>query len=405
VRDVIVAGLGVVSPAGSDEDTFWGNLLSGQSFVRPISRFDASAFPVQIAAEISDFDPADYLTRVELRRSSLPLQYAVGAADQAIADAGGPAALGPSSGVFVGTCFGGIVVASEQLEILRVRGPRKVDPFFAAATIPNAIGGFLATRYGVRGPNLCLSTGCAAGTHAIGAAFRSISTGQCDAALALGTEAMIVPLAVAGFWRIGALCERFDSPDRASRPFDTKRAGFVLGEGAGCLLLEAAESVAARGGSARARIAGFAEGCEAFHPTSPREDGSGAAEVMQAALRDAHRVAADIVHVNSHGTATEHNDLAEGRAVGALFGPAVPVTSTKGAIGHAIGAAGAIEAVASVLALETGISPPTANIETLDPRLDILVSASPLPLGKGSVISNSFAIGGQMASLVLEPVA
>ncbi|MGH9151989.1 MAG: beta-ketoacyl-ACP synthase II [Acidimicrobiales bacterium] len=402
---VAVTGLGVKTPAGNDLATFWATLLEGRPTAAPITRYDATDQPVRFACEVAGFDPADYFGHKEARRADRVTQLGFAAATDALADAGDLAADPNRCGVVAGTGVGGLWTQEEEEKVLFERGPTRVSPFLVPMMMANATAGTIAMRHGWRGPNICIATACAAGTHAVGEAVRFIRDGSADVVLAGGAEAAITPVAMAAFARMGALSGRSDDPARASRPFDPERDGFVMGEGAGFLVLERWDLAVARGARIHGEILGYGRNSDAHHITAPSPDGSGAVACMELALEDAGIGPADVGHVNAHGTSTPLNDAAEAEAVVKVFaGDPPPVTSTKGVTGHLIGAAGAVEAVASLLSAGDGKVPPTANHERTDPGITVdVVHGAPREV-RGPVLSNSFGFGGHNATLVLAAV-
>ena len=400
---VAVTGMGVKTPAGNDLDGFWETLVAGRSTARPIEAFDRSELAVPFGCEVRDFDAADYLGHKEARRADRVTQLAVGAAADALADAGEIDADPARCGVVGGTGIGGLRTQEAEERVLFEKGPSRVTPLLVPMMMPNAAAAYIAMRQGWTGPNLCIATACAAGGHAIGEAFRLVRDGSADVVIAGGAECAISPVALAAFARMGALSGRADDPERASRPFDADRDGFVMGEGAAFVVLERWDRAAARGARIRGEVLGYGRNADAFHLTAPAPGGGGAVACMELALEDAGLTAADIGHVNAHGTSTPLNDAAEAEAIGKVFGAgAVPVTATKGVTGHLIGAAGAAEAVVALLALGEGVVPPVANYETPDPELTVdVVATSARPHDGRPVLSNSFGFGGHNASLVL----
>ena len=399
---VAVTGLGVKTPAGNDVATFWSTLLEGRCTAAPISRFDASSLPVAFACEVHGFDPADYFGHKEARRADRVTQLGFAAATDALEDAGELGADPGRCGVVVGTGIGGLWTQEEEERVLFEKGPTRVSPFLVPMMMPNATAALVAMRHGWRGPNLCIATACAAGTHAVGEAARIIREGAAEVVLAGGAEAVITPIALAAFARMGALSGRSEEPHRASRPFDADRDGFVMGEGAAFLVLERWDHAEARGARIHGEVLGYGRNSDAHHITAPSPDGSGAVACMEMALEDAGLAPGEIGHVNAHGTSTPLNDAAEAEAVVKVFaGSPPPVTSTKGVTGHLIGAAGAAEAVASILAAAAGEAPPTANYERPDPAVAVeVVAGTPRPVS-GPVLSNSFGFGGHNATLVV----
>jgi len=400
---VVVTGVGVKTPAGTQVGPFWDELCAGRATARTIDSFDPSDLSIRFAGEVRDFDPAPYFGPKEARRQDRVTQLGFGAAADALAEAGELGADPSRCAVIIGTGVGGLHTLEENQRLFFEKGPLRVSPFFVPMMMPNATAGVIAMQLGWTGPNVCVATACAAGAHAIGEGVRLIRDGTADAVMAGGTEAAVTPLTVAAFARMGALSSRNDDPEHASRPFDADRDGFVIGEGAACVVLESLERARARGATFYGEVAGYGRNADAYHITAPSPGGAGAAVCMQLALDDAGVDASEIGHVNAHGTSTDLNDAAEAEAVRKVFGDSPPpVTSTKGVTGHLIGAAGAVEAVAAMLAVRDGIVPPTANLERLgdDIELDV-VAGSPRDIGSQPAISNSFGFGGHNACLVL----
>ncbi len=399
---VAVTGLGIKSPAGNDVATFWSTLLAARPAAGPISRWDASDMPVGFACEVHDFDASDYFGPKEARRADRVTQLGYAAATDALDDAGDLGADPNRCGVVAGTGVGGLWTQEEEEKVLFEKGPNRVSPFLVPMMMPNATAAHVAMRQGWTGPNLCVATACAAGTHAVGEATRLIREGSAEVVLAGGAEAAITPIALASFARMGALSTRSDEPERASRPFDPDRDGFVMGEGAAFLVLERWDRAEARGAEIHGEVLGYGRNSDAYHITAPAPKGVGAVACMEAALEDAGLGPSDIGHVNSHGTSTPLNDGAEAEAIVKAFGGSPPpVTSTKGVTGHLIGAAGAVEAVASILAAGHGLVPPTANHDRTDTEITVdVVAGEPRSL-TGPVLSNSFGFGGHNATLVL----
>ena len=401
---VAVTGLGVKSPAGNDVTTFWETLLAGRSTAGEITAFDASALPVRFACEVKGFDGEEYLGPKEVRRVDRNAQLGFAAAIDAVRDAGETGADPARCAVVAGVGIGGLATLEEQEKILIERGPSRVTPFLVPMMMPNATPAIVAMELGWTGPNICIATACAAGTHAVGDGARLIRDGTSDVVLAGGAEAVVVPIAIAAFARMGALSGRHDDPASASRPFDVDRDGFVIGEGAAFLVLERMDRALARGARIHGEILGYGRNADAYHITAPSPGGSGATACMQLALDDAGLAPSAIGHVNAHGTSTPLNDASEAEAIIKVFGGSPPpVTSTKGVTGHLIAAAGAVEAVASILAARDGQAPPTANHQRTDPEITIdVIAGSPRSL-RGPVLSNSFGFGGHNATLVVGP--
>lgn len=406
-RRVVVTGLGCVSPLGADAASTWAGACAGRSGVASVTRFDASELPVRIAAECApDIGPRT-LSAKESRRLDRATRLALAAAEEAVADAaleaGGFDPL--RAAVVIGTSIGGIETLLEGHDVLRTRGARRLSPFVVPMTLPNMTAGFVSMHWGLRGPIACPVGACASGAQALGAAARLIERGDADLALAGGTEAAILPLVVAGFASMRALSDRNEEPARASRPFDRARDGFVIGEGAAVLVLESEENAAARGARVRARWLGFGESADATHPASPPEDGKGARLAIERALADAALPASAVDHVAAHATGTPAGDRAEVVALRGAFGASldrIPVSATKGATGHLLGAAGALAALLCVRALETGMLPPTLNLDDPDPACALdHVAHKPRPHATRVALVNAFGFGGVNASLLL----
>src|SRR4051812_3459598 len=403
---VAVTGLGVKTPAGVGVATFWETLLAGRSMAAAITSFDTSDLPVRFACQVRDFDAVEYLGPKEVRRVDRNAQLGFAAGIDAYRDAGETGADPARCAVVAGVGIGGLTTLEDQEKVLIERGPTRVTPFLVPMMMPNATPAILAMQLGWTGPNVCVATACAAGTHAVGEGARLIRDNTADVVLAGGAEAVVVPIAIAAFARMGALSGRHDDPAAASRPFDVDRDGFVMGEGAAFLVLERLDRALARGARIYGEILGYGRNADAYHITAPSPGGSGAPACMQLALDDAGLVPSAIAHVNAHGTSTPLNDASEAEAIVKVFGGSPPpVTSTKGVTGHLIAAAGAVEAVASVLAIRDGVAPPTANHQRTDPDISIdVIAGSARPLS-GPVLSNSFGFGGHNATLVVGPVA
>jgi 3-oxoacyl-[acyl-carrier-protein] synthase II len=407
-RRVVITGLGVVSPVGSDLETFWKNLTAGKSGISRITKFDPTDYPVQIAAEVKDFEPTKYFDKKEVRRLDPFIQFAVGAADQAVKMAG----LEESEldkervGVIIGSGIGGLTTIEQQLKILWEKGPRRVSPYCVPMEIINMASGIVSIRYGYKGPNVSVVTACATGTHAIGEAFRTIQYGDADVVVAGGAESCITPLSVAGFAAARALSTRNDEPEKASRPFEKNRDGFVMGEGAGIVVLEELEHAKRRGAKILAEVVGYGTSGDAYHMTAPAPGGEGAARAIRNALRDAGIEPTEIDYINAHGTSTKFNDLFETMAIKSVFGDyayKVKISSIKSMIGHLLGAAGGVETVASVMTINTGVIPPTINYEEPDPECDLDYTPNEaVEKEVRYVLKNSFGFGGTNACLVLK---
>ncbi len=406
-RRVVITGLGVVTPLGIGVDNTWQALLAGKSGIGPITRFDASGYACRIAAEVKDFDPADHLEKKEIKKMDTFIQYAVAASQEAVDDAG--LTIAPETaervGVYIGAGIGGLPAIEQYHKVLQDKGPGRVSPFFIPMVIVNLASGQVAIRFGAKGPNSCAVTACATGNHCIGDAYRIIQRGEADVMLAGGTESTICPLAIAGFGAAKALSRRNDDPERASRPFDRDRDGFVIGEGAGVVVLEALEHAQRRGVRIYGELAGYAMTSDAFHITAPPDDGAGAVDCMEKAIRDAGVPKATIGYINAHATST-FADRVETQAIKTVFGnhaARLPVSSTKSMIGHLLGAAGGVEAVFTTLALYHGVLPPTVNLEHPDPECDldyIPGQARQVPIE--AALSNAFGFGGVNACLVVK---
>jgi 3-oxoacyl-[acyl-carrier-protein] synthase II len=405
-RRVVVTGLGLVTPLGTGIEENWEALCHGRSGVSVITRFDTSWVPVRIAGQVRGFDPARFIEHRDLKKMDVFIQYALGAAHLAVDDAGLPRPLRDAerTGVIVGVGMGGIASLEESFTHFAARNIRRVSPFFIPRLIPNMASGQIALRFGARGPNYATTSACASGAHAIGEALRLIQDGRQDVMLAGGAEAPVCLLGVGGFSAMRALATSFNGdPERASRPFDARREGFVIAEGAAVLVLEALEHARARGARSYAELVGYGANCDAFHMTQPAPEGEGAAECMTLALADAGLQSSDVGYINAHGTGTPFNDEAETRAIKRVFGPhaaRLAVSSTKSMTGHALGAAGTIEAAYTVLALDRGVLPPTINLDEPDPACDLdYVAHRARATRVRAALSNSFGFGGTNATL------
>ena len=411
-REVVVTGLGLVTPLGVGLNTAWPALLAGTPGGARISLFEATdEYPSQIACEVNEFDPSGVLKAKEIRRYDRFAQFALVAAAEAMEHAGlvgPPLGVSPERfGVVVGTGIGGMATFEEQCRLLIGRGPGRVSPFFIPMFIPDIAPGLISIRYGAQGPNYSTVSACASSAHAVGDAFRIIEKGDADVMIAGGTEAAVTPLAMAGFGAMKAMSTRNDAPETASRPFDVTRDGFVMGEGAGVLILEAREAAERRGAPILGRVAGFGMSADAYHITSPVPGGAGAQSAMRLALEDAGADVHEVDYINAHGTSTPQNDRSETLAIRAVLGaPAdkVVVGSTKSMTGHLLGAAGAVEAVISVMVCLKGKIPPTINLECPDPECDLDYATDGLrerPVGLA--LSNSFGFGGHNVCLAFRP--
>lgn len=406
-RRVVITGLGVVTPLGSDVTTFWSNLTAGKSGISRIDEVDVTDQPVQIGGVVRDFKPEQYIERKEIRRFDKFAQFAIGAASQALEDSG--LKITPENahqvGVVIGSGIGGIHTLLENYRILMERGPRRVSPFVVPMMIANIAAGQISIMFGAKGPNASPVTACATGTHAIGDACKIIERGAAECMLAGGAEAAIVDLALAGFSNAKALSTRNDAPERASRPFDLDRDGFVMAEGAGVMMLESLDHALARGARIYAEIIGYGMSGDAFHVTAPEPEGAGAAQAMRQAIDDAGVHPEDVDYINAHGTSTDIGDKQETIAIKKVFGEhayRLAVSSNKSMMGHTLGAAGGVEGVATALTLYHGIMPPTINYETPDPECDL--DYVPNTARKSNVniaLSNSFGFGGHNAVVAI----
>jgi 3-oxoacyl-[acyl-carrier-protein] synthase II len=407
-RRVVVTGLGAVTPLGLDVKETWDSMLAGRSGAGPITKFDAveAQITTTIAAEVKGFDPELRIDKKDLRKMDLFIPFGIFAALEAFEQSGLVIDDGNAErvAVVVGAGLGGLPYIEKYAAVLREKGPRRVTPFFIPMTIANLASGHISIITGARGPNSCVVTACATGTHSIGDAFRMIQYGDADAAIAGGTEATITPLAFAGFNSMKALSTRNDEPELASRPFDKGRDGFVMGEGAGVIILEELEFAQARGAEILAEIVGFGMSGDAYHITAPAEGGVGAIQCMKAAINDARITPEDVSYINAHGTSTYYNDMYETMAIKGLFGETaykVPISSTKSMTGHLLGAAGGVEAVAAIKAVMEDKLPPTINYEEPDPECDLdYVPNTARDTVVDVSLSNTYGFGGTNASLV-----
>ena len=405
---VVVTGMGLVTPVGNDVPSSWRAILAGTSGAGVISHFDHSQFKTHIAAEVKDFDPTRYVDKKEARRMDRFLHFAAAATQEAVADAKLDVAQYGASrvGVLIGSGIGGIHTLLEQHDLMKERGPRRVSPFAVPGLMLNSASAHVSIMTGARGPNLAIATACATGSHAIGVAADLIRCGRADAMICGGAEAAIVPMAVAGFENMGAVSGRNDEPQRASRPFEKDRDGFVMGEGAGIMILERLDQAQARGARIYAELIGYGLTNDAHHITAPLEDGSGAVACMEDALADAGLAREAVDYINAHGTSTPLNDASETQAVKTVFGAhayRLAISSTKSMTGHLMGAAGAIEAIFSVLTLRDQILPPTINYDTPDPLCDLDYvpnHARPAVGALNVAMSNSFGFGGHNGTVV-----
>jgi 3-oxoacyl-[acyl-carrier-protein] synthase II len=406
-RRVVVTGLGLITPLGTGIQKTWEGICKGASGIDRITTFDASEFPVQIAGEVKDFNAEDFIERKEIKKMDVFIQYALSAGSMAIEDAGLKITEENADrvGVIVGAGIGGIQTIERYHSVLLENGQRRISPFFIPMLITNLAAGQISMRFGARGPNSCVTTACAAGTHAIGDSFKIIQRGDADAMIAGGSESAITPLTIAGFANMKALSSRNDSPQKASRPFDVERDGFVIAEGAGIIVLEELEVALARRAKIYAEVIGYGMTADAYHMTAPDPEGRGVVNCMRVALRDAGIAPEAVNYINAHGTSTPYNDKHETSAIKHVFGEHVhqlTVSSTKSMTGHLLGAAGGVEAAFCALALSEGIVPPTINYEHPDPECDLdYVPNHARHIDLENVISNSFGFGGTNACIVL----
>lgn len=406
-RRIVVTGLGMVTPLGNDVDTTWQGLLEGKSGINALEHFDVSSFTTRFGGSIKDFDTDPYMSAKEAKRMDVFLRYGVAAGVQAMRDAGldNKEGFDPLKfGAAIGSGIGGITAIEQNAETIRTSGPRKISPFFVPGSIINMIGGTLSIRYNLQGPNIAVTTACTTGTHNIGLAAQMIATGQADLMLAGGAEMATSPVGLGGFCAARALSTRNDDPQSASRPWDKDRDGFVLSDGAGILVLEEYEHAKKRGAQIYAELSGFGMSADAFHMTSPSENGIGAANCMRNALADAEMNPEDIGYINAHGTSTQAGDIAETQAIRSVFGDAadnLAVSSSKSMIGHLLGAAGAVEAIICILSLYEQVITPTINLENPDEGCDLdYVPGVARPVSIHAALSNSFGFGGTNGSLI-----
>lgn len=406
-RRVVVTGLGLITPLGTGIQKTWEAICKGSSGVDRITSFDAAEYPVQIAGEVKDFNPEDFIERKEVKKMDIFIQYALGAGTMAVDNAGLKISEENADrvGVIVGAGIGGINSIERYHSVLLESGQRRISPFFIPMLITNLAAGQISMRFGARGPNSCVTTACAAGTHAIGDSFKIIQRGAADAMIAGGSESAITPLTIAGFANMKALSTHNEIPQQASRPFDLERDGFVIAEGAGIVVLEELESARRRGAHILAEIVGYGLTADAYHMTAPDPEGRGVINCMRMALNDAGLEPTAIDYINAHGTSTPYNDKHETAAIKKVFGEhayKLAVSSTKSMTGHLLGAAGGIEAAFCALALTEGVIPPTINYENPDPECDLDYVPNHARHGElNTVMSNSFGFGGTNACIVL----
>jgi 3-oxoacyl-[acyl-carrier-protein] synthase II len=407
-RRVVVTGIGLICGSGNTKESVWTNLLAARSGVGPITRFDASSFTARIASEVKNFDPFSFIEKKEVKKMDTFIHYALAAAQEAMDDSG--LMITPEEatrvGTYIGSGIGGFGTIEREHEKFLKGGPGRISPFFIPAAIVNLAAGQVSIRFGAKGPNSATCTACSSGAHAVGDSFRLIQRGEADAMICGGAEAPITPMGVAGFAAMRALSTRNEAPDKASRPFDADRDGFVIGEGSGILILEELERARARGARIYAEMAGYGMSADAYHITQPPEEGDGAGRGMQNALTDAKIQPHEVGYINAHGTSTYYNDKIETTAIKRVFGDSaysIPISSTKSMMGHLLGAAGGVEAGVIALALFNQLLPPTANYETPDPECDLdYVPNEPRRAQLRYALSNSFGFGGTNAALLMK---
>ncbi len=407
-RRVVVTGVGLVTPLGTGTEKTWNNLVNGKSGVARITRFDAVDQAAQIAAEVKDFNPEDYFDRKQAKNLDLFVQYGLAAAEMAVQDAGLAVSEDEAEhlGVITGCGMGGLPTIEQYHSVYLKKGPRRITPFFIPRVIPNMVSGHVSMRFGAKGVNLALSTACAAGTHAVGEAYRHIVYGDCDVVITGGAESVVCPLAVGGFSSMKALSTRNDDPEAASRPFDLERDGFIISEGSGMLILEDLERAVKRGAKIYAEMVGYGQSSDAYHIAAPPENGEGAARCMALALRNAGMNPEDVDYINAHGTSTPLNDRCETAAIKTVFKDHaynLEISSTKSMTGHMLGGAGGIEAVFSALTLANKVIPPTINLENPDPdcNLDYVPNTARERIVQ-AVMSNSFGFGGTNGVIIMK---
>jgi len=403
-RRVVVTGVGAITPAGKTAFETWENVKKGKSCAGNITLFDASNMPVKIAAEVKDFDPLQYMDKKEARKFDRFIQFAIAAADEAFKMS--KLTIAPENaervGVGVGSGIGGLNSLEESHKTLLERGPSRISPFFIPSIVINMASGLISIRYGAKGPNFSTVTACATSSHSIGMSFRTIQYGDADVMICGGAEAAITPLSIAGFASMRALTTRNDDPLTASRPYDLERDGFLMGEGAGIMVLEELEHAKRRGATILAEVKGFGQSGDAFHISAPSEDGDGPMRVMINAINDSGLKPEDIDYINTHGTATPSGDKAETLAIKKVFGGKIPpASSTKSEVGHLLGAAGAVEGIVTIYSMLEGVIPPTINLKTPDPECDLdYVPNESRQANVKNALSNSFGFGGTNASIV-----
>ncbi len=401
---MVVTGLGVICPLGNTVETFWKRLIAGESGIGPVTRFDTTGYDTRFAGEVRGFKPEEYMDRKDIRRTDLFVQFAVAASKQALDQSKVQGSVDPTRiGVIVGSGIGGISTFEDQHRTLLEKGPNRVSPFFIPMMISDMASGQVSILFGAKGPNYCTVSACSSGAHAVGEAYRLIQNSEADVMIAGGAEAPVTPVSFAGFCSMKAMSTRNDDPTRASRPFDSQRDGFVMGEGAGIVILEELEHAKQRGATILAEIVGYGATADAHHMTAPAPEGEGAARAMRAAINDSGLPLSEFGYVNAHGTSTPLNDKFETQAIKSVFGahaPRVPVSSTKSMTGHLLGAAGGLETIICVLALERQILPPTINYEHPDPDCDLdYVPNTARQVEARAALSNSLGFGGHNVTL------
>lgn len=406
-RRVVVTGVGLITPLGVGTEATWSALCAGKSGITPITRFDASGFATQIAGEVKDFKAEDFLPKKEARRTQLFIAYAIGASRMATEDAGLTIeGIADRTGVLFGCGLGGLSMLEDTTRLIEQKGPKRVSPFFIPMMIGNMAAGMVSIHLGAKGPNASVATACAAGTHAIGDAFKLVQDGRADAMITGGVESVITPTCIAGFNAMKALSTRNDEPEKASRPFDRDRDGFIVGEGSGILILESLENALERGANIYAEVSGYGMSGDGYHMTSPSPEGEGAARCMEAALVDAGMGYAQVDHINAHGTSTSLNDLYETQAIKTVFKEKagdIPISATKSMTGHLLGGAGGVEGAFTVLSLYHQTLPPTINLDHPDAGCDLNYVAHQAQQKAIEVaMSNSFGFGGTNACLIFK---
>src|SRR3989338_952059 len=409
-RRIVITGLGVISPVGNTKDEFWKSLIEGKSGVASVKAFDPDGFTSHIAAEVKGFDPSRFINPKDLKRMDKFVQYAVSASKMALDDAG--LDLGKEDlnriGTVVGSGIGGLYTIEEQYKNLLEKGPSRISPFLIPMLIVNMAPGQISITFGIKGPNSCVATACASGTHAIGDSFRIIQRGEADVMITGGTESCITPLGFGGFCAMKALSTRNDEPERASRPFDRDRDGFVMGEGAGIVVLEEMEHARKRNANIYCKLIGYGMSADAYHMTAPDPAGDGAIRCLAASIKDAGIKPGDVDYINAHGTSTLYNDKIETLAIKKVFGAhakKLAVSSTKSVMGHLLGAAGGVELIVCALTIKEGVIPPTINYETPDPDCDLdYVPNKPRAAKVRVAMSNALGFGGHNATLIVRKV-